>query len=137
MEDMVGVFIPIVAMLIPITAILAGLGIALAALKHRAKTAELEHQERMLAIEKGVPLPPAAIPQTRQRNPYLAGFILIGIGLAMMIGMGIAGDEDWAWGAIFLLPGLAIILAHKLYTREREKKGLNGPAPLTQESKLT
>jgi len=108
--------------MVPITAILVGLGIALAALKHRAKRNQMEHEERMLAIEKGVALPPAMIPPARTKNPYLWGFILIAVGSAVAIGMAMEGDPDWAWGGIFLLPGVALLLANWFYVRDKKGK---------------
>ncbi len=114
--------LPIMGIMIPIIAVVGGVGIALAAFRHQAKRAELEHQERMLAIEKGVPLPPTMLPPARRRNPYVFGFILIGFGLAMMIAMQIEGDHDWGWGLMFLLPGLGILLANILANRARPKE---------------
>jgi hypothetical protein len=119
--------LPMMGITIPIIAIVGGIGIALAAFRHQAKRAELEHQERMLAIEKGVPLPPAMLPPARRRNPYIFGFILIGIGLAMMFAMQIEGDRDWGWGFMFLLPGLGILLANLLFSRAKAKE--NGAYP--------
>ncbi len=49
--------IPVMGMLIPITAVIVGAVIILDAMYRRHKSKELEHQERMLAIEKGRPLP--------------------------------------------------------------------------------
>jgi hypothetical protein len=111
--------LPMMGITIPIIAILGGVGIALTAFKHQARRAELEHQERMLAIEKGVPLPPAMLPPVRRRNPYVFGFILIGVGLAMIIAMNIEGDPDWGWGLTLLLPGLGILLANWLFSRSK------------------
>jgi len=114
--------LPIMGIMIPIIAIVGGVGIALAAFRHQAKRAELEHQERMLAIEKGVPLPPAMLPPARRRNPYIWGFILIGFGLAMMVAMLIEGEPDWGWGLIFMLPGLGIFLASHLFSNAKQRE---------------
>ncbi len=108
---------------IPIIAILAGVAIAIASFDYRAKRNEMEHKERMLAIEKGVALPSPPPQAEKSKNPYLWGFILIGFGLAMMIAMIIEGDSDWGWGLIFLLPGIGILAAGSLYARQKERNG--------------
>lgn len=115
------IILPIMGMFIPFIAILGGVVIAVMAMKHRLKRNQLEHAERMLAIEKGVQLPPSMIAPASRGNPYIWGLILIGFGLAMMIAMIIEGESDWGWGLIFLLPGLGILAANVLYTRDRKK----------------
>lgn len=116
-------FIEVLPFSIPIIAMLIGLRIALSAFHYRTKRNEMEHQERMLAIEKGVPLPTPPPQAEKSKNPYLWGFILIGFGLAMVIAMIIKGDNDWGWGLIFLLPGIGILAASLLFARQKEKNG--------------
>lgn len=116
------VLLPIMGLLIPIITILAGLSIALMALKHRAKRNELEHQERMLALERGAPLPPAMVPPPRTKNPYLWGFILVAFGLALSIGLATEGDSEWVWGGLFFFVGIGILLANWLHKRELHAK---------------
>jgi hypothetical protein len=116
------VILPVMGLFIPIIAIVGGLGIALTAMRHQARKAELEHQERLAAIEKGVPLPPAMLPPARRRNPYIWGFILIGFGLAMMLAMIIEGDSDWGYGLLFTLPGLGILLANHLFGKAKQRE---------------
>ena len=116
------VLLPIMGLLIPLVFILAGLGIALTALKHRAKRNELEHQERMLALERGAPLPPAMVPPPRTKNPYLWGFILVAFGLALSIGLATEGDSEWVWGGLFFFVGAGILLANWLHKRELQAK---------------
>jgi peptidoglycan/LPS O-acetylase OafA/YrhL len=123
MYDPEALIIPIVGMIIPIIAILGGLGIALAALKHRSKRNQLEHEERMLALEKGVPLPEPVIPPPKQKNPYFWGIVLGAFGLALFIGFAVDSDEEFIiWGAIFLLVGVAILIANLLHIKEIKKK---------------
>jgi hypothetical protein len=118
---------PELALMIPIIAILTGLGIALAAFKHTSKRREMEHRERMAAIEKGLPLPqiptmPVGQAQmmmpVKQRNPYLWGFILLGAGLAVIIAKIVEGNEDLGWGLVMLFVGMAILAANLLFTRQ-------------------
>jgi hypothetical protein len=135
LEDII---LPIVGMSIPIVAMFIALAIARSALAQRTRRYELEHQERLLAIEKGAPLPPLTMPPQRIRNPYVWGFILISIGVAMCLAMLIEGDEDWGWGLLFLLPGIAVLAANLLYLKLYLKREKQEP-PLTalpQESRL-
>ena len=116
------IILPVMGLFMPILAIVGGLGIALAAMRHQARKAELEHQERLAAIEKGVPLPPAMVCPPKRKNPYIWGFILISYGLAMMVAMIIEGEPDWGWGLIFMLPGLGILLANHLYSNAKQRE---------------
>ncbi len=117
--------VPILAIFIPIFAIVGGIALAISALNHRAKRSEMEHRERMMAIEKGAPLPqmPAMVlPQSRERNPYLWGFILLAVGLALVIG-GISDGERHLGGEMAVMfVGLAILLANWLFIRDRKRK---------------
>lgn len=123
MFDAEALLIPIVGMLIPITAILCGVGIAIVALKHRAKRNQLEHEERMLALEKGAPLPEPVITPPKQKNPYFWGIVLGAFGLALFFGFAVDSDEEYViWGAIFLLVGVAILVANLLHMRDIKKK---------------
>jgi Flp pilus assembly protein TadB len=120
--------VPILAILIPIIAIVGGLALALNArsgfLKHQAKRMELEHQERMLAIEKGLPLPQIPSPpiHSRQRNPYLWGFILLAVGTALVIGGIMDNERNLSEEMAVMFVGVAILLANWLFTRDRKRK---------------
>ncbi|MFH1863079.1 MAG: DUF6249 domain-containing protein [bacterium] len=114
----------ILAVSIPIFGIAAGVIIAVVSMTHRLKQNQLEHQERMLAIEKGATLPQPIAPPAKRSNPYLWGFILMAVGLAMVIAMSLEGDNAWGWGFMFLFIGIAILLANWLYARNRMR--LNG-----------
>jgi len=81
----------------------------------------------MLAIEKGVdiPLSPSSAPRKeRHRNPYLWAFILIGLGIAMMFSDILGGDFDFGAKLIPLMIGLAMLLAHSVFTKYKKKHGL-------------
>lgn len=116
--------IPIIGVLIPVVALVLGLILALSAIKHAEKKRQLEHEERMLALEKGVSLPEAVLPPPRQRNPYLWGFILTALGLALCIGFIVEGDNLYIiWGGIFFLVGCAVLLANLLYKKDKKSNG--------------
>jgi hypothetical protein len=109
---------PLVGMLIPIISILAGFGIAIVAFRMRMKRNQLEHEERMLALEKGLPVPPPSTPPVKKRNPYIWGFVLMAFGLALSLGIMSEGDPDWVYGGLFFFPGAAILIANLLHQRD-------------------
>jgi len=62
----------------------------------------------------------------RERNPYTWPFVLIGIGLAMLIGMVAEGEGDWGWAFLPMLVGCGMLISRRHYLRQRDGKG--GPA---------
>jgi len=93
------------------------------ALRARSKRNELEHQERMLALERGVdiPLTPSHHQKVRKcRNPYAWPFAFIGIGLAMVLGNILTGDYDLTWSFFPLFLGGGLLLAHYLYHKHQQ-----------------
>jgi len=89
------------ALLIPILSVTVSFGalIVWIVVAHRRRMREVDcrHQERMAAIEKGLELPPDAVPQPAQMPPrsryLLRGLIWFGIGLAITF-----GGRDWLRG---------------------------------------
>ena len=56
------------------------------ALQAQHKRRELEHKQRMLALEKGLPVPPSFIAEKpKAHNPYAAPFVWIAIGFGLLI----------------------------------------------------
>jgi hypothetical protein len=119
------------AVMIPIIAIVGGFVVALAAFRHNNRRRELEHQERMAAIEKGLPIPQMPImpalpaqmmPPMKQRNPYLWGFILLGAGLALVIGKIIEGNDDLGFALVLMFIGGAILAANFLFTNQHKQQ---------------
>ncbi|MBU0519658.1 hypothetical protein KKA00_12730 [bacterium] len=113
---------------IPITLFFVGFGIAAIAMYAKIKKNQAEHAERMLAIEKGAPLPETPIERPKPKNPYIWGFVLIAFGLVMVFALYAEGDSDWGWGFSFFAVGVAILAANMLHRKELHKQGyLNGP----------
>lgn len=117
------ILVPLIGTLIPIVAILVGFGIAIVAFRARAKRNQLEHEERMLALEKGLPVPTPSTPPIKKRNPYIWGFVLMAFGIAISIGMLNEGDPDWVYGGVFFFPGAAILIANLLHQRDLKRDG--------------
>lgn len=93
------------------------------ALQARSKRNEMEHKERMLALERGVDIPitPSHHQKERKcRNPYAWPFAFIGIGLAMVLGNLFAGDFELTWSFIPLFIGAGLLIAHYLYYKRQQ-----------------
>ena len=101
----------LVNFLIPVSFFATCAFIVHTAINANMKRRQHEHDERMLALEKGVQVPIA--PERRKRyNPYLWPSIFIAVGLGLLIAHIIEGDEDWVWALIPLFMGGSMLYAH-------------------------
>jgi len=112
-----------VAIAIPIFSVIGGVAIAITAIIMGGKKKELEHRERLQAIEKGVPLPEE--PRKEKRPVYSArragGLVMFGIGAALTIGMWVAGGAiAGVWGFVPLFIGIGLLIAARLDKQEYE-----------------
>jgi hypothetical protein len=110
--------------------------IVLAQLRNRRLRAEMLHRERLMAIEKGVTLPPdySDLAAAKRRRPYVAGLIWTSVGVGLMLWGVVGRDRDlYGVGFIPLLVGLALLLGDWLTSRRAAKANGNGsrayPAP--------
>lgn len=114
----IGVFIPIIA-------VLGGIFVAITAIMTNGRKKELEHKERIVAMEKGLELPE---PTPEIRKPVYSGrramgLVMFGIGLALTIGLWVEdGARTGVWGLIPLAIGLALLTAAVLDKREFEAR---------------
>jgi len=116
--ETLALLIPIVALLIPIFAIY---------FHHKE---ELERRkERMLAIEKGVELPPEPTPQPTTPLDYLRkGLICLGVGLALTLGgwtsAGKIGGPFTSYfkigGLILTFIGAALVIYYKIQDKVKK-----------------
>ncbi len=124
--------------LVPVVMFLSGAGIAITAMILRSKRNQLEHQQRMTAMEKGIPLPESPITQPKEKNPYFWGFVFIAFGLALSWYFLNEYSEEWFFAPMFLLVGIAVLAANLLHRRDAKKsiKGekVNGAVILNDDS---
>ncbi len=99
-----------IAVLIPVVAVLGGICIAITGIIAAGRKKELEHKERLVSIEKGIPLPE---PEQEIRKPVhsarrAGGLVMLGIGIALTIALwATPGAEDtWGWGLVPLFIGM-------------------------------
>ena len=87
----------------------------------RRMRVKLLHEERMMALEKGLPVPMDYQDGiSRKRRPYVRGLVFLGIGVAMLFWYGMAADGDNDLGGMAMVPtfvGLALILGDWLNER--------------------
>ena len=82
------------------------------------------HEQKMLAIEKGVDIPIVNEPKEKRHRvhtPFIWPLVFIGIGLALVIGDIADADFD-TWSIIPLFIGIGMLLAHHLYYKNKKKK---------------
>ena len=129
--------IPVLGLLIPIISVTVSLGalIVWIVVWHRRRMREVDcrHQERMAAIEKGLELPPDAVPQPAPMPPrsryLLRGLIWFGIGLAITF-----GGRDWLQGPmggagwIAVAIGAAYLIFYLVEGRKTEPQNREPPA---------
>jgi hypothetical protein len=124
-----------IALSIPILIVMGGILVAITAIVMQARRKDLEHRERIIAMEKGLPLP-AEAPVKQERPRYSArranGLVLTGIGIALTIAMGVEdGGDTGVWGLIPLFIGVGLLIAAHLdkkeWEREREFNGKKNP----------
>ena len=100
----------------------------------KLKRLKMEHEERLAAIERGVPVPPLPAPPHHTRNPYAWPLVLIGIGLAWMLANLFQGD-DVGWSLLPLLVGVGLLAARHLYKKHHPNNNhpaVNGGEKLPQ-----
>jgi Na+/glutamate symporter len=84
MYDFIGTT-AVLGVLIPIFAIVITGIIIIFAIQRNYKTRQLEHHERIAAIEKGVDIPMSAPSRTKPHYPFTWPFIFIAFGLALIL----------------------------------------------------
>jgi hypothetical protein len=105
-----------------VTALFLGVFIVFLGLRQRSLQLEMRHRERMAMIERGqIPLseaslgprPTRALPAQRSSRSLSAGIITVGLGLALMTIISIAGESPevgvGVGGAVAVLGGAFIV----------------------------
>lgn len=95
------------AVLIPIIAVLGGMALAVVSVVYQGRKDELKHKERIIAMEKGLPIPEEPVSQPKRDSRF--------VGLL-------------AWGLIIALASLGIIIS--VSVSEGIDKGLFGLIPM-------
>ena len=120
------------ALTIPLLSLTGGIAIAIVAIIMSGKRKELAHKERLVAIEKGVPLPEE--PPKKTRSAYLknrtAGLVVFFFGVALTIAMWTSGGAvAGVWGLLAVAVGIGYLLASFLEKKEIHESGEKTPSP--------
>ncbi len=111
----------VIAVFIPIIGVIGGVFIAVTAVIMNGRRKELEHRERILAMEKGITPPAPAIETERPKysGRRASGLVMTGIGLALTIALWQEdGAESGVWGLIPMFIGIGLLIAGALDKRE-------------------
>jgi hypothetical protein len=111
------------ALVIPIVSIIGGIAIAIVAIVMGSRKKELEHKERLIAMEKGLPIPES--PTRRERPAHkrhrTGGLVCTFLGLALSFAMFVSGGpEAGVWGLPLLGIGVGLLMSSTIERREDE-----------------
>jgi hypothetical protein len=108
--------------MIPIFTVFGAVLIVIAAIFVRGRNKDLEHRERIIALEKGIPLPepPEKLPKPVHSARRAWGLVMTGIGIALIIGLATTDGAEgtWGWGFMPLAMGVALLIAARFDKRE-------------------
>jgi hypothetical protein len=115
-----------------ITCVIVTAVIVLVVMEHRSRRIrqKMLHEERMLALEKGLPVPMDYADMRSKRRPYMKGLVMMAIGCGTMV-LSISNGRDEALsgsflgiGSIFILVGIALFIGDWLAAKQ--SKGQSG-----------
>jgi hypothetical protein len=110
--------IAIAAVMLPALIIIGGVVVMVWGIRHATRQAELQHEERMAMIERGITPPDIADRGERQRRAHgfklSFGILLCGLGLGLVMLITFAAGEPGTGagiGGAIVMVGLAFILS--------------------------
>jgi cadmium resistance protein CadD (predicted permease) len=121
--EVIAIFIPIIVVLGVFAAVITSIVVS-------GKHKELAHRERIIAMEKGIPVP--EMPKIEKRPMHLTmrawGLIFMMLGVALIIAIWVtAGVKAGIWGLLPVAIGAAMLIAARrekdeppAFRRERE-----------------
>jgi hypothetical protein len=124
------------ALMIPILGVVMGIGLAMLGLwfdyRRKKEMFELHHKERMIAIEKGMEVPPLPVDffySSRKRRPapgdlLRRGLILLFVGAAIMVALSQEANRHYWWGLIPVALGGAYFISYFVERNRPEHKDL-------------
>ena len=111
------------AVMIPITAIMGGIAVAIVGIIMGSRRKELEHKERIIAMEKGIaiPEPPKVECRPTYQSNRTGGFVMTLIGIALTVALWtVAGATGGVWGFVPLAIGIGLLISSAIEKKEHE-----------------
>lgn len=104
------------AVLIPIIAVLGGMAIAVVSVIYQGRKDELKHKERIIAMEKGLPIPEEPVSQPKKDSRFVGllawGLVIALASLGIIVSVSVAeGVENGLYGLIPMGVGLGFLIA--------------------------
>lgn len=116
----------VIGVMIPIVALFGGVIIAIVAIIAGAKTKELKHKEKIVAMEKGIELPEETVKERPvHAGRRAAGMVFVGLGLSLTIAIWVAaGAIGGVWGLVPLFIGIGLLIAAAIDKKEYQQNKL-------------
>ena len=114
------------ALMIPIVSVIGGISVAIVAIIMGGRKKELEHKERLLAMEKGLPIPEGPIKRQRpaHKKHRTGGLVCTFLGIALSYAMYVSGGpEAGVWGLPLVAIGLGLLVSSFIERREQSDAG--------------
>jgi len=115
----------VIALLIPILAVIGGIALAIVGIITKSREEELKHKERIVAMEKGLPVPEMPKEEQRPRSARHRtwGIVLTFLGVALIV-LRLVSDNyaTMTGGVIVTAIGLAFLCAAWFDRRDAEKR---------------
>lgn len=111
--------------------------------RKRRRLMELNHTERMAAIERGMELPPLPLELIdgqsgrRRRTSLLPGLVWLFVGLALLISMGSIAEEEALFGLVPTGVGLAYLIYYFTEGRKLEMRQIETENRLREREAIT
>jgi Ca2+/Na+ antiporter len=117
----------IIGLFVPIIAIIMTFLVPIMAFYFWYRVRAQKSKERMLAIEKGVELPPEPVPVAKPATPLDSlrkGCVSLGVGVALIIFALVANVSKWFMGGglIVTFVGVALVIWYCIATKKEEKQ---------------
>jgi protein-S-isoprenylcysteine O-methyltransferase Ste14 len=121
-EIMFGLSPQIVAVFIPILAVIGTFAMIITVVIMGSRQKELEHRERIIAMEKGMEIPKE--PDKVRRPPHLTmrawGLVLSAVGIIVFLGIWVEeGFRYSLWGLLPAAVGVALLISARLEKKEK------------------
>jgi hypothetical protein len=120
--EMFGINPALAAVFIPILAVIGTFAMIITVIIMGNRHKELQHRERIIAMEKGIEIPKE--PEKVKRPVYLTmrawGLVLFAVGIVIFFGIWVeAGFRYSLWGLLPAAIGAALLIAGRLESKEK------------------